>query len=238
MLATGGGAWYVPPQAATRSSRAILFTAFSFGTMSEPRARDPRLADVERFHPRRGKQLVQDQLAVARPERGGRERQQRQAPLGGRIHRPGALGPEIRIGGDAAALEIQLGERRRAVRETPSGAQRQRMLRRGLPLRGDSRTEPVLRADLVQANRRMQREARRERQIVADGGRDQAAPAPARGPMDPFATAGEEKVERVRLAHGQRQLALRARARGALVLARTVRRPVLAAAEREHSPQL
>src|SRR3989442_1645490 len=42
MLATGGGAWYVPPQAATRSSRTILFTALSFWTVSEPGARDQR----------------------------------------------------------------------------------------------------------------------------------------------------------------------------------------------------
>src|SRR5437660_3709005 len=42
MLATGGGAWYFPPQAATRSSRAVLFTAFSFSVASEPGARDQR----------------------------------------------------------------------------------------------------------------------------------------------------------------------------------------------------
>src|SRR5205823_5727862 len=212
MLATGGGAWYLPPQAAaTRSSRAVFFTAFSSWVGSEPGARDQRdrearkrvleevfvralveqvlrldvdpersgcaqldardarLADVERFHPRRGKQLVKDELAVARPERGGRERQQRQAPLDARIDRPGALGLQIRIGGDAAALEIELAERRRAVREPPSRAQRQRMLRRGFPLRGGSRTDPGLRADLVQANGRMQGEPRRERQIVGSG---------------------------------------------------------------------
>src|SRR5438445_8863474 len=42
MLATGGGAWDLPPHAATRSSRAVLFTVFSFSVASEPGARDQR----------------------------------------------------------------------------------------------------------------------------------------------------------------------------------------------------
>src|SRR6267142_1606230 len=36
MLATGGGAWYFPPQAAIKASRAILFTVFSSVMVSQP----------------------------------------------------------------------------------------------------------------------------------------------------------------------------------------------------------
>src|SRR6266446_2964858 len=40
MLATGGGAWYFPPQAAIKASRAILFMVFSSVMVSKPGAGD------------------------------------------------------------------------------------------------------------------------------------------------------------------------------------------------------
>src|SRR6267142_4993498 len=40
MLATGGGAWYFPPQAAIKASRAILFTVFSSVMVSKTGAGD------------------------------------------------------------------------------------------------------------------------------------------------------------------------------------------------------
>src|SRR5258707_8535744 len=43
MLATGGGAWYLPPQAAIRRSRrGSVFMEVSLGGDSEPRPRDHR----------------------------------------------------------------------------------------------------------------------------------------------------------------------------------------------------
>src|SRR5207245_10942828 len=117
---------------------------------------------------------------------------------------------------DPAALEVQLRESRGAERQSPSGAQGQRMHGRRFPLGGDRRTEPGLPAHLVQAKGGVQPESRCEGEVVANGGGAEAAPVRAGGPLDPLAAAGEKKAERVRIAGGQGQLAFRASARGAL----------------------
>src|SRR5438105_702059 len=95
------------------------------------RSGDARVADVEGLHLRRRKQLVDDQVAVRGPEEPGAHRQPLAPPACAGVDRPGALGPQRRVGGDAALIEVELAEARRSEGESPAGAQLDRAGRPG-----------------------------------------------------------------------------------------------------------
>src|SRR5205807_10138064 len=109
------------------------------------------------------------------------------------VDRPGALGPQRRVGGDAALIEVELAEARRSEGESPAGAQLDRAGRPGPREHREGRAQPELAADAVETHRGVQRDvAARERDLVAQrSGGDRPPTQAGLVPDDEVLASGE-----------------------------------------------
>src|SRR3954469_9816375 len=108
---------------------------------------DARGADVERLHRLRGELLVDDQVAVARPESAGEQGERLGPPSDARVEREGVLRDEIGVWRETALLEVQLAEGRRAEGKPGSGTHLDRC-ECAAQERTDCQREPRARAEL------------------------------------------------------------------------------------------